>query len=304
VARPLSTLFLDALASFERSRWDLKPTTKHGYHKSLKRFARWFEDEHGRPAILRDLTEVVADDFLAAYADRRTMSRNDCIALHAFSAWATKSHIFLKDPLAGVHLPRGKGGRRKPFGDEEVAAIIKTAAESALGVRDRTIVILGLAAALRPVEMLQLQLSDVNLREGWLNVRLETTKTDAGERTIPLDPQAIAALDEYINDMRGNAPGPLFQTLAGEPFTYLGFMSMHYRLRDRLRLQGIAYQPYRMRHSGITNWARAGLTATTIQQLAGHKSIATTTRYIGRLSNQDLARLPHAFTSTYGRIAG
>lgn len=303
MARSLAQALAEASLSFDRSSLNLKRLTLDGYRKSRKRFDKWFEDEHGRPATIRDLlTEDNVHDYVAAHADSETMVRNDVIAFHAFSRWAVRSHIVLKDPLAAVKLPRGRGTRRKPFADNEVIAIIKAAAESGMGVRDKAIVVLALSAALRPAEMRLLQLSDVNLHEGFLNVRIETTKTDAGERTIPLDPQAIAVLDEYIHDMRGTAEGPLFQTLAGGRFTYLGFMSMHYRLRDRLRKQGISYQPYRMRHTGITNWARTGLNSTTMQQLAGHKSIATTQRYVGRLSKDDLARLPHAFTAMYGRV--
>jgi integrase len=67
-----------------------------------------------------------------------------------------------------------------------------------------------------------------------LAVRLETTKTDAGQRTIPLDPQAIAALDEYVHDHRGTKDGPLFLNARGDPFTYWGFMALFARLSRRL----------------------------------------------------------------------
>lgn len=89
-----------------------------------------------------------------------------------------------------MELPRAHGTKRKPFTDDEVKTVIAAAAESATGVRDKAIIVLGLATALRPVETWQLQLTDVDLREGWLSVRLDTTKTDAGERVVPLDPQS------------------------------------------------------------------------------------------------------------------
>jgi integrase len=229
------------------------------------------------------------------------MARNDCIALRQLSQWATKAHIFAVDPLRGIELPRGRGGRRKPFRDAEVPAIIKAASDSALGPRDRAVVILGLSAALRPAELWQLQLQDIDLRDGWLMVRLETTKTDAGERSIPLDPQAVAALDEYVSDYRGRVEGPLFLNNRGAAFRYWGFMQLFARLRKRLRDQGIDFSSYRMRHTGITNWARSGVEAPILKQLAGHKSIVTTQNYIGQMSRSDLARIPRAFSDIYGR---
>lgn len=292
--RSLSTPLSKAIESFDRSRWDLRPSTKRGYLKSLQRFARAHE-------TLGDLTADNVNDHLASIADHRTMARNDCIALRQLSQWAMKAGIFPVDPLAGVALPKGRGGRRKPFADAEVREIIRAASDSALGPRDRAIVVLGLSAALRPAELWQLRLSDIALREGWVTVRLETTKSDAGERTIPLDPQAIAVLDAYISDYRGPKEGQLFLNAHGDGFRYYGFMAVFARIAKRLEDKGIAFSAYRMRHTGITNWARADVTAPVLRELAGHRSIITTQNYIGRLAREDLARIPSAFSKIYGR---
>ena len=78
-------------------------------------------------------------------------------------------------------------------------------------------------------------------------------------------------------------------------------MSVFGRLSRRLAQQGIQFQSYRMRHTGITAWARSAVSAPVLQQLAGHKSIVTTQNYIGRLSRDDLSRVPSAFTRVFGR---
>jgi len=303
VARSLSTSLTAAVASFDRSRWDLKPSTKTSYFKTFSRFGRFVERELGRAAQLGDLVDDNVNAFLAQEADRKTMARNDCIALRQLAQWATKNGIFPRDPLAAVELPKGRGGKRKPFADADVKAIIAAASDSKFGPRDRAVIVVGLAAALRPAEIWQLRLSDVNLGEGWLTVRLETTKSDAGQRTIPLDPQAIAALDEYVHDYRGTRDGPLFLSARGDAFTYWGFMALFARLSHRLEERGVDFSAYRMRHTGITNWVRAGVETLVVKQLAGHKSVVTTQRYVGELTREDLARIPSAFTRIYGRVA-
>ncbi len=292
--RSVSTPLGDAIESFVRARWDLKATTKRGYLKSLERFARNHE-------VLGDLTADNVNDYLASIADHRTMARNDAIALRQLAQWATRSRIFPADPLASVSLPKGRGGKRKPFADADVPSIVKAAGESKFGPRDRAVIVLGLAAALRPAELWQLRTEDIDLRGGWVSVRRETTKSDSGERTIPLDPQAVAALDEYVSDYRPQGDGPLFLNARGNPFAYWGFMALFARLHNRLREQGIEFSAYRSRHTGITNWARAGVPAPILQQIAGHRSIVTTQNYIGRLGRTELARIPRAFTETYGR---
>lgn len=299
MARSTATTIRAAIESFDRSRWDLKPSTKRGYTKALGRF-----DKYLGGGTLADLSADSVNDYLASIADHRTMARNDCIALRQLSQWATKSGIFQRDPLNGVELPKGRGGKRTAFLDTEVRTIIQIALDSTLGIRDRAIIIVGLSASLRPSELAQLTLADLDLRDGWLTVRLETTKSEAGERSIPLDPQAIAVLDEYIHDVRGTKPGPLWLNARREPFTHYGFMAIFARLHAKCAEQGIDFQAYKMRHTGITNWARVGLTAPIIKQLAGHRSIVTTENYMHTLNRDDLARVPGAFSKLYGRVAG
>src|SRR2546422_6199601 len=55
VARSLSTPLTAAVASFDRSRWDLKPSTKTSYFKTFNRFGRFIKSELGRAAQLGDL---------------------------------------------------------------------------------------------------------------------------------------------------------------------------------------------------------------------------------------------------------
>lgn len=296
MARSQQTPLGVALESFLRARWDLKPRTKLSYAKSIRRFMKTHE-------TIGELTADNVNDFLAANAQHKTMARNDAIALRQLGAWAAKAGIFPMNPLTAIELPKGHGTRRTPFTDAEVMTIIKTAAESQTGLRDQAIIVLGLAAALRPAELWQLQLSDVDLRSGWVSVRLATTKTEAGARDVPLDPQVVALLDSYIHDARGETEGPLFLNMRGDPLTFWGFAQIYARLRMRLREKGIeGFMAYRARHTGITNWVRQGVEAPIVQQLAGHKSIVTTQLYIGRMSKADIAaRVPRAFTATYGR---
>ena len=58
VARSLSTSLTAAVASFDRSRWDLKPSTKTSYFKTFNRFGRFIENELGRPAQYAQMTWV------------------------------------------------------------------------------------------------------------------------------------------------------------------------------------------------------------------------------------------------------
>lgn len=296
MARSLSTPLSEAIASFLRARWDLKANTIRTYRLALGRFAKQYD-------TVGDLTADNVNDYLASIAPSRTMARNDAIALRQFSQWATKSRIFLRDPLEAVALPRGHGTRRQPYSDKEVAAIIATAGESSSGVRDLAIVLTALTTGMRPAEVWALDISDVDLRRGFVRVRPETTKTAAGERTVPLDPQCVAAIDAYICDERPRADGKLWRNNHGDEMKFGGFMAIWHRLRDGLKNQGIDVKAYRARHTAITDWAMSGVPTAITQQMAGHKSIVTTQLYMGRAGIDDLMRYRSSFSQRHGRIA-
>jgi integrase/recombinase XerC len=296
MARSLDGSLSAAIESFLRARWDLKPNTLRTYRMALARFSKQHD-------TLREVTAENVDDYLASIADHKTMARNDCIALRQFSQWATKSRIFPLDPLEAVALPRGHGTKRKPYSPEDVAAIIADASDTKMGIRNRAIVLTMISTGLRPAECWSLQLHDINLADGFLRVRPETTKSAAGERVIPLDPQCVAALDEYVNDERHSKKDALWINNHGDAFRFGGFMEIWHDIRDRLKAQGIDVKAYRCRHTAITDWLVEGVPPTIAQQMAGHKSFTTTQTYVGRTATKDLLRFRSSFSQRYGRVA-
>lgn len=289
-----ATAFLVASETYLRSRHDLEEPTKVGYRKTFTRFARTND-------ALGDLTAENVNAFLAQEEHAPTMARNDAIALRGMGKWSARVGVFRRNPLETVELPKGRGGHREPIRDQDVPKIIRAAEDSALGFRDKAIVVLAFSAALRvPSELFQLRVEDVDTRGGWVTVRRDTTKTDAGVRTIPLDPKAVAALEEYLA-VRPGIGGSLWLNNHGDPFTKYGFDSVLYRLVRKMREQGIVFTPYQMRHTGITNWVRAGVETPIVKQLAGHKSIVTTQNYVGKIGREELRQIPSAFSRIYGK---
>lgn len=300
VPRSVTSSLKDAIKSFELSRHDLKPKTMRTYLGSLVRFDGWI----GRGTIA-DLTAENVNAYVASVADHRFMARNDARALRLFSRWSVQAGYLKADPLISVAVPRTPKWRPKPFETEMVPVILESAGDSRTGFRDRAIIALSLATGARPQEIHQLRWpQDVDLAGALIFIREETSKTEAGHRTIPIPPQVVAVLHEYIDQYRTPGTGPLwlhFRTNRG--LTENGFMAIHHRLRDHLRRQGIkGYQAYRNRHSAITNFVKAGLSSLVVQRLAGHKSPVVTQHYFGGLSDTEIRALPDAFTKAYGRV--
>jgi site-specific recombinase XerD len=290
----------DATQSFRISRHDLKFKTLRTYVGSLGRFDSWV----GKGSVA-DLTADNANSYIASVIDHRFMARNDGRALKLFSKWLVRAGYISTDPLISVSVPKTPKWRPKPFAPEVVPVILEASGDSRTGARDRAIVALSMATGARPQEIHQLRWpQDVDLVNGLVMIREETSKTESGHRKVPIPPQVIALLHEYIDRYRSPGPGPLwlhFRTRRA--LKEAGFMAIHHRLRDYLRRQGIqGYQAYRNRHTGITDMVKAGLSTLVTMQLAGHKSPVVTQHYVGKLSDSDLRSLPDWFTKSHGRV--
>lgn len=297
--RSVASTFAAAVESFFRARHDLKPKTVRGYRGSLERFDAWIGG-----GTVADLNARNVNEYIASIADHRFMARNDARALKLLAKWLVIAGYVKSDPLASVAAPKTPKWKPKPFAPDLVPVIIESAGDSRTGARDRAIIALSIATGARPQEIHRLRWpEDVDLARGLITIG--ETKTDAGTgRRIPIPPQVVAVLHEYIDRYRTPGPGPLwlhFKT--NKPLTENGFFAIHHRLRNSLRKQGIpGYQAYRARHSGITNMVKAGYSTLVVQQLAGHKSPVVTQHYFGGLSDNEIVALPDAFTKAYGRV--
>ena len=126
------------------------------------------------------------------------------------------------------------------------------AEKSAKGVRDLAIIRLLHDLALRRGELVALDLADVNLDEGTIQV-IGKGQTDAAAMTLP--PQTLDVLNDWIT-MRGVWDGPLFVRLdraAAEP-TRLTDTAVYLIVRDLGRRIGLARptRPHGLRHQAIT----------------------------------------------------
>lgn len=275
----------------------LKALTMRSYVGSLRRFVEFVGEG---AVVLLDADNVTA--YISSVADHRYMARGDCAVLKVFAKWCVRAGYFTGDPLLSVTTPKVPKWRPKPLDDRTAERAIELAGEHpTLGLRDRAIVMLSLDTGARPNEIRQLRYpEDIDLGKRLIFIREETSKTAAGHRTVPFSPKTANAVRDYIDRDRPERRGPLFLNAHGDPFTHYGFLEIHHRLRDRLREEGIeGYQAYRLRHSGITNRVRAGISTLIVQKLAGHKSPVTTQHYVGDLSEREIMGLPDAFSRVY-----
>lgn len=147
-----------------------------------------------------------------------------------------------------------------------------------LGVRDASIIALSYATAIRRQEIVDLDLEDLDLGDGRLNISGKGSK----ERVVYLEPGAISALQNWLTH-RGYQSGPLFirVTKGGKLINRrLTPQAIYYMLENRQKQAGLMpFTPHDLRRTSITDLLAAQVDVLTVSNIAGHASADTTRRY-------------------------
>lgn len=149
------------------------------------------------------------------------------------------------------------------------------------GIRDRAIMEVLYATALRIDELLALSVHDVDVQGGVIFVRKGKGKR---QRVVPMGKHAMGFLKEYLEKVRPRfgrrnlKERRLFLNVKGEPMNYA---NVRLNLRQYARQAGIekSASPHVFRRSCATHMLQQGADIRHIQQLLGHASLATTQQY-------------------------
>ncbi|OGW29373.1 MAG: tyrosine recombinase XerC [Nitrospirae bacterium GWC2_42_7] len=160
--------------------------------------------------------------------------------------------------------------------DDTFALIEKPEGIGFMPARDRAILELLYSSGLRVAEVSELNLEDVNTREGLVKVRGKGKK----ERILPVGSKAVDAIISYMVERK----------LLKKKDTALFLNRRDTRLSDRgirrivvkyARMIGISGQigPHTLRHTFASHLLQSGADLRVIQELLGHSSLSTTQKY-------------------------
>jgi site-specific recombinase XerD len=180
--------------------------------------------------------------------------------------------------------------QKAPLSMEQLRAICaRLSKESLVDVRDRAILLLGFATALRRSTLTELDLADVSLdgRGATIFVRYEKQDQAGIGRTIavPFGHDglcAVSALRDWL-ERRGNWAGPLFVgTRAGQSRRRLSSYTIATVVKRAVKLIGLdesQYAGHSLRAGFVTEAIGHGLSDVLVASQTGHRSLATLRRY-------------------------
>lgn len=274
------------------------------YTTDILQFAEFLE-KHKRSLMTarrNDVREFLQQLF-SHQVDGRSVGRKLSALRHLYRYLLLDKRIE-HDPTLDIESPRQWKVLPKSLARDEVESTLAAPATrvsnreqkdaAALAIRDRAMLELLYAGALRVSEMVNATLDDLKLESGYMLVRGKGDK----ERIVPLGKPAQDALSEYLEQGRSalagmrlakpakNAARVSMVSTKKSPLLFIA-RGGHKLTRQRVwqlvgessAASGRHASPHMLRHSCATHMVENGADLRTVQTILGHSDISTTQVY-------------------------
>ncbi|HEV2467861.1 MAG TPA: tyrosine recombinase [Candidatus Sulfotelmatobacter sp.] len=292
---------LSALLDYLRIEKGLARLSITAYTTDISQFAEFLEKKKRLllTAGRNDVREFLQQLF-SHQVDGRSVGRKLSALRHLYRYLLLDKRIE-HDPTLNIESPRQWKVLPKSLARDEIEATLASRAvsaehpcdskDAALALRDRAMLELLYAGALRVSELCTAAMEDLKLESGYMLVRGKGDK----ERIVPLGKPAQDALTEYLKSARPSLASSRSRSAAKKSDTPplrsspLLFISRGGRKLTRQRVwqmvgeasaaSGRHASPHMLRHSCATHMVENGADLRTVQTILGHSDISTTQVY-------------------------
>jgi len=266
----------------------LSPHTLSNYRRDLEQardFAAGQELTGWRELTTHHLRAMVAARHRAGIGGRslqRLLS-----ALRSFYQYLLREGVVSANPAVGLRAPKAPRRLPKTLDVDQTARLLDWDSDDPLAIRDRAIMELLYSSGLRLSELLNLEVSDLDLKDGTVRVTGKGRKT----RVVPVGRHARSALQQWL-PLRAtftSQASALFLSRRGER---LAPRTVQQRLQQWGNKRGLPMRlhPHMLRHSCASHVLESSSDLRAVQELLGHADIATTQIYT-HLDFQHLAKV-------------
>ncbi len=214
----------------------------------------------------------------ASGAGRATLARRGSTA-RTFTAWAHQQGLLPTDPGAMLAAPKAHRVLPEVLRPDEAVRLVQVEGDDVVDLRDRAVLEVLYATAVRVGELCGLDVDDVDLSRRLLRVLGKGRK----ERAVPFGLPAQRALEDWLARGRPQWVGPrsgpalLLGARGGRLDPRTARSVVHARL---LAVPGAPdLGPHGLRHTAATHLLEGGADLRSVQELLGHATLATTQIY-------------------------
>ncbi len=207
--------------------------------------------------------------------------------------------IFLS-PLRDYSIPRYQTKNYPVIGKAEMKRILRlTNTVDPLCIKGKAIIELAYSSALRPREVYELKIPDIDFKQGLLFIEQSKNKKD---RIVPVGITALSWIEKYLKEVRpryikDKSHSYVFiNHKTGERLTVYG---VRWAIQETMRRSKIkTIKPYSLRVTSATDLLLNGMNIVCISKFLGHSSIKTTRGYL----HVDLKQLQQEINAKHPRM--
>lgn len=278
---------LDLIKAYENYLTKVKKASSNtisSYIRDIRQFAEWLDVD------VLEVTQLNISNYLRYMEEdgrsAATISRT-LASLKNFYSYLVSSGFCEKTPVTDIKVSRGEKKLPQILTGREIELLLaQPVCVDAKGYRDKAMLEVMYATGMRVSELIDLDISDVNLEQGV--VKCNTSKKN---RIVPLYPAALRALTIYIRDIRESMLASadekaLFVNVNGTRMSRQGFWKLlkHYQTTAHIDKE---ITPHTLRHSFAVHLLENGVDLGSLQELMGHCDISSTQMYT-QMINQRL----------------
>lgn len=235
-------------------------------------------------------------ELVSTNVTNRTINRK-VSSLNSYYKFLLKIEAIELNPLTKHKALKVSKKIQIPFSETEIASVLNGIdTDSFEGLRDKLIVELFYSTGMRRVELVNLQLSDIDISQRQVKVLGKRNK----ERFIPLLPNVIkthrAYLDERSQLKLVKDSNALFLSLKGvkvyEKLVYRVITNYFDTVSSKVKKS-----PHILRHSFATHLLNNGADLNSVKELLGHSSLAATQVY----THNSVAELKKVYEKAHPR---
>ena len=199
-------------------------------------------------------------------------------SLKSFFKYLVETKVLKINPAAIIKSPKLPDRKPTYLTEAECLRLLQAVAQNARSKhkeRDLAMIILFLHTGMRVSELINLNLENVDFESALVKV----TRKGKKEQYLHLNSETVYALKKYLST-RQSPDGCLFANSDGQK---LSRSCVYNKVKRYLAMAGISKPkrgPHVLRHTFCTRLHQKGVDPLVLKELAGHRSLNTTMRYV------------------------
>lgn len=239
-----------------------------------------------------DLKHTDIRSYIAARHRKGLSSKSlqrELSAIRSFYNYLLITGQVIVNPAQHVKAPKQARKLPKTLDVDQLSGLLEAGTNSLLEIRDVAMFELFYSSGLRLSELAALDLTDLDLPDNTLKVRLGK---GGKSRILPVGSKAVTAIENWLPRRALKTPSSEHALFVSSKGTRLGQRSIELRLELWCKKKGIAehIHPHMLRHSFASHLLESSQDLRAVQELLGHSNISTTQIYT-HLDFQHLAAI-------------